>query len=62
MSPECRCGQFVSARYARVFSREDYDGRGDVGACPNCNIRREAGEFLEARSAGGRYSREVALE
>lgn len=61
MSPECRCGSFVSREYVRVRGYPDYDGPGDVGACPNCNIQRDAGEFRESRS-GGHYEVEVALD
>lgn len=62
MTPECRCGSFVSADYARVFAPEGRDGEeGEVRACPNCNVIRERGSIREARSRGG-YEREVALE
>jgi len=61
VSPDCRCGSFVTTEYVRVRGHFDYRGPGAVGACPACNIQRDAGDFREARSSGGRFDVEVEL-
>jgi len=61
MSPQCRCGSFVSREYVRVFAPDDLDGDADVRACPTCNLLREQGDIRESRG-GGNHDVEVALE
>lgn len=61
MSPQCRCGSFVSKEYVRVFAPEDFDGDADVRACPTCNLLRDRNGIREARG-GGRHDVEVALD
>ena len=50
--PECQnCGDFVTERYVRVFTPEEFDA---PRVCPNCEDKlRDGAEIREARSSRG---------